>query len=165
MDDPKNLIEKDIPSISMMSARIYKVMGDNDFKPERGYLYHLGGMRIMQKIRGGYLIISDIGSDNDPALLYTNNESFQGAMFFSEWAYYVGDVEYTTITGFKKMVYAFKLYKGNTSPSVNNPRQNNSSKNDDNKSTIRPSDFITQTDNDKTPRRFKDSLHSDLWDK
>ena len=112
VDDPKNLVEKDMPSITMMTALEYEAMGGKDFKPERGYLYHLGGMRIMQKIKGGYLIISDIGSNNDPALLYTNREFPQGVMFFSEWAYYVRDVEYTTITGFRKRIYAFKLYDG-----------------------------------------------------
>ncbi len=79
--------------------------------PERETLYDLCWFRVTQKIDGGYLLISAGPYPGIPVVLYTDQGFRQGQFFDPRlfFGYYVGDVSYNTIMGFKNNVHAFRL--------------------------------------------------------
>ena len=86
----------------------------NRIVPEKGRMYELSGMRIIQKLGDGYLASADSSPEmvedyQQPIVLYTDKELPREYMFLTGWASYEGNVEYTTIRGDTKRAYAFRL--------------------------------------------------------
>ena len=110
-DEPENLVKSKV-SVRAMTSRVYQMLEKIEI-PKPGYLYQLSGMRAIQKVNDGYLMLMDGGEPDDmqPIILHTKRDIPRDFMLRDGWAYYVGDVEYTTISGYPKKVYAFKLYE------------------------------------------------------
>ena len=155
--EPQSLKQGEIPIILFCSRPYQRMAG---FNPDKEHAYHLGRMQVMQKVSGGYLITPDecAGDICVPALLYTNEELLQGEILAIypqdrlQWAHYIGDIDYTTITGFKKRIHVYREYKGKVISNKSEPEQRID--NEDRKSATLINDLVTQTKNDNTPGRF-----------
>ncbi len=86
----------------------------NRIVPKQGQKYQLSGIRIIQKLDRGYLASADsppgmVEDYQQPIVLYTGKNFPREYMFTWGWASYQGDVEYTTLLGYTKRAYAFRL--------------------------------------------------------
>ena len=83
-------------------------------KPNYESCYSLNQMQVWQKVPNGYLLSFDspYRDESQPVMLITDESYSQGHVFWNKYAYYAGNVTYTTMTGFEKTVQAYRIYHG-----------------------------------------------------
>lgn len=86
---------------------------NNGAQPTEGVYYSLNQTVPLQKVPGGYLIVSAFGDGSAelrPVFLSTKAD-LQQRQELGGWAKCVGRVEYEAINGFKNTIPAFKVWE------------------------------------------------------
>ena len=91
--------------------------------PDSQTCYLLLGMRVFQKVPNGYLLVDGWGDAPHPALLITNERFAQNEILGDIYAYYTGEAEYTTLTGFQNRVHAWKIFHGTVTKKLLNAEE------------------------------------------
>jgi len=98
-----------------VSGLTYSINNKPKDTPQEDCIYSLWQMRIIQKLKNGYLIryadITEHPEDYDFAFLYSKDDYKENEVFPRDvYVYSAGSYTYKALNGFKRSIFAFKLY-------------------------------------------------------